>query len=435
MKKALLIAVPLLLLAGSGFFLYRWWKHPVPPKGFELPSGCNFVAVLNTHSIMEELYRFQKRNPVISDTASIKHFIKQSKVDLLKPVYFFGDVDGEFKGICTAFSDLDSLKKTMKNIGFIAPEKNRDSFVFKEYSAIISKENQLVYCYYKRPLGLSNKTSILSAQSNKMLGKPFESEELCRGLIDMEAVNRFVSDDKLKHDSVVSFTMKLAEDKFTIRFNGVEVLSGINKANPISLQMSYKVLSNAKIFTEITRAAKKVGIDTTGWKGSEGDLKFDLKGVLKTKIKYVTYALDDEFNRVEKVSYKEKTTPDFSLFIPVKNNKWYELSSTDSVGIKEYKVKNFFGTEIHFLQRNKEAAFFGDKISDNAMSDKGLLWIDVNKTRDLIAQLGLPAKQLVYAEQLSTIGILNAGDRTVDFEIKFKKDWTEAILSLLTKRK
>lgn len=435
MKKALLIAIPLVLLAGSAIYLYRWWKHPVPPKGFELPPGCNFVGVLNTHSIMEELYRFQKRNPAIADTGGIRHFIKQSKIDLLKPVYFFGDVKSNFKGICAVFSDPDSLTKTLKEIGFLAPEKNRDSFVYREYSAVINKENQLVYCYYKRPAVSHNKTSALTRQCSKIVTKALEGDELCKGLIDMEALGNFVSANQLKHDTVVSYTMKLATDKFIMTFEGLEISAGINRANPVSLQMPYGLFSNAKMFTEVTRAAKKMGIDTSGWKDAEGDLKFDLKGVSKTKIKYVTYTLDDEFNRVETLNYKEKITPDFSLLFPIKTNKWFELSSTDSVKITNYKVKNIFGTEIHFLPYNGKAAFFGDKISESTSSDKGLLWIDFDKTREIMAKLGIPVKQLFYAEQLSTLSLLDAGNKTVNFEIKFKKDWTEALLKFTTKQK
>lgn len=425
MKKYFLFGIPLLLII-VGIWLYQWWKHPKPPEGFVLPTGCEFVSAVNTHLLIEQLFKIQSNKLKNLDEKRLKKLLERSQINVLKPIFVYGSLNREFKGICLSFSKPDSLRMVLSEIGFVTSRTNKDSMSFKDFSAVLNTQAHLIYVNYKVDIKEISKSPIYSKYMQ--LNQTFD-HELCKGFIDASLLSPYLGADNVV-DSICDFKLELEAQKLSIVFAGINKLGlFIDTSIDASINLPWSLITNLKKYPEIIKTSKKLGIDTTGWKNAQGNFNFLLNGTSVTKQKYITYAMDDEFNRIEVVNYKSKLVPNFAISFPVVSDLWYQRTNSDS-SKSDYKIKNLFGLEMHLIHTSNMAQITGIQSPKSQQKIKGLFSFYPRKIKKVFMDLGLPTNSL---EPMLTVNsaIVSYNKNQLTLEVLFEKDWSSSLIKIL----
>lgn len=426
MKKYFLFGIPILLII-IGIWVYQCWKHPKPPEGFVLPTGCEFVSAVNTHLLIEQLFKIKSNKLKNLDEERLKKLLDRSQINVLKPIFVYGSLNREFKGICLSFSKPDSLRMVLSEIGFVASKTNKDSLSFKDFSAVLNTQAHLVYINYKsNPKEDFSHSPIYSKYTE--LNLPFD-HELCKGFIDASLLTPYLGSEN-EVDSICDFKLGLEEQKFSIVFSGIKKLAlFIDTSADASVNLPWSIITNLKQYPEIAKTSKKLGIDTSGWKNAQGIFSFLLNGTTNTKQKYITYAMDDEFNRIEVVNYKSKLVPNFDLNFPVESDLWYQKTVSDSVK-EEYKIKNLFGLEMRLFHKNNTAQIKGINDIKYKKEIKGIFSFYPRKVRKVFMDLGLPTNSLEPILPVKSV-IASYDKNQISLEMFFESNWSAALMNLL----
>lgn len=397
-KVSLIIFLSVLL---GGFLILRpyLFKKATPPRIEDrLPEG-DFIGRVNLLEIAREskgmLYKYEVP---FRDLLTHEFILSQSKnygLNLQKPVYFFGNEDGEWGSLISVtdsskiFQGIERLQKVFKI---------KDTLINDDKVYHYKKEN-LYLCYDKnfmlvykgtnikvihKKVTASNYGDIAPVWKSFLREAQYKNEymvlysnwpKMKESGVD---VAMFAHDSDSTHFSLKSYVRFQDTLNVKMKAAGKGFKDGPQNSKILNIHLDVSNLRNKPndpLFLLINKLGKRIGFPTNEFLNAwEGDLSFHEGGVQTIKESYIESELDENFNVTEVEKVKDVKIPGFSMLFS-SNNKVNPLIGklmTKGILTKDQKKFRFLYSPPLYMNWNKNIVMMhsGQKIPATTNTDK-----------------------------------------------------------------
>lgn len=383
-KRRLLIALltgGLLLLSG-GIWLYRW-KNPRVAAGFRAPEGTELLLVINTHRFIEDALLNGLK--IKGDTGLIRSKIRQSGVDISSPFWVFASNSRNFAGACLPIQDAKKLRTFLKEaLGLSEMQQEPGRWTGASMQALIAGD--MLYLYLRGYAAPADGQPLQTGHGGYL--EAGLSDTLFRGVV----AGHHPVFSSLTANKDVRFTATGSADMLQLQFNRpVGGQPHIDTSAAVAFSLPQALLtalpgSRAGMLRHVYRQ----GLDTSGIWSDNGNFSLRIGRTVKTiKTRIVTYGYDEEFNRKEFVSYREKNVPDAEIAWQPETDAWYRRSSSDSQSAL-FKARSIFAYPVIFTAGGKLMTAGKNNKTGLQRAVPGMLHIHIPGVKQAVATFNFP---------------------------------------------
>lgn len=419
-----LIAAMLLIAAA----FYFWWKSPKINDIQWIPENADIVLTVNTREWIEAAIQAGSKTDI--DSGRMKSSIQQSGINALSPFWLFVSTNNQ--KICGAF-ELDKPELTAKflkdNLHATRAE-NSDIWQHEEFEFLI-KKNWLYVFYNGISTLVSADKSELFFKNSQLLKNRFAGEWM-KGVFNPKILNKYSINIPAKSDITVSLLIE--KSKIKLEFEGIELAQNkidVNSWADFSFPVAW---FGSNIQNDVKKQLKKQGIDTTDIFVRNTSVEATFFGIQNHTTSKISYAFDEEFNRVQLVSKMIKIIPSVVLQFQAKNNMWWQKTVADSVSKQNIKYLNIFGIPLQAKMLNENRAYIGNSnLQKSNNSIAGFMHINMDSFRNNKNKYNIPGMDEIPVE-FKTAELKQENSKTI-FTIGFSeyKNTGDLLFDLLNK--
>jgi len=337
-KKSFVIIILALTLAGFLFFMPYFFAKKTPARMIDRLPDCDFIGQTDLLNLAKEtsgmLYHFKIP---FRDLGSAEFILGQGKIyglDLQKPVYLFGNTQGDL-GAMISLSDSSKTRQAIDKIRKKAVLSDSSS---KHHVVYYLPEIKLYIHYGQQYLLLYKGKSFRKIQKRISEAKfhsvsPLWKSYLSKKIFKKEHLVLYSEWSEIKkagfdyailaHDSDSSnleIKYYLKKNKcfnFEPKTNGLGFEGAENADRSINIHMDVSKLKNSAndpLKSLLAKLGKKISFPTQAFFDSwGGDLSFFEGGKQMAKERIIVSELDEDFNITEVEKYQDVVVPGYSV--------------------------------------------------------------------------------------------------------------------------
>ncbi len=337
-KKSFVIIVLALTLAGFLFFMPYLFAKKIPARMVDRLPNADFIGQTDLLNLAQEtsgmLYHFKIP---FRDLGSAEFILGQGKIyglDLQKPVYLFGNTNGDV-GAMISLSDSSKTRQAIDKIRKKAILSDSSS---KHHVVYYMPELKLYLHYGQQYLLLYKGTSfrkihkrvseakfhnVSTLWKSYLSKKTFKKEHLVIYSEWSEIKKAGLDYAMLAHDSdslnleVKYYLRKNNNYNFKRKRNGLGFQEAEKADRSINIHLDVSKFQNAQsdpLKSLLIKLGKKISFPTQAFFDSwGGDLSFFEGGKQMAKERIIVSEMDEDFNITEVVKYQDVIVPGYSV--------------------------------------------------------------------------------------------------------------------------
>jgi len=337
-KKSFVIIVLALTLAGFLFFMPYFFAKKTPARMIDRLPNADFIGQTDLLNLAKEtsgmLYHFKIP---FRDLGSAEFILGQGKIyglDLQKPVYLFGNTNGDI-GAMISLSDSSKTRQAIDKIRKKAvlsdsSSKNHVIYYLPEIKLYLHFGKQYLLLYkgdsfrkIQKRVSEAKFLNVSPLWKSYLSKKTFKKEHLVIYSEWSEIKKAGLDYVMLAHDSdSLNLEMKyyLRKNKgfnFKPNTNGLGFAEAEQADRSINIHMDvskFKNSTNDPLKSLLIKLGKKISFPTQAFFDSwGGDLSFFEGGKQMAKERIIVSELDEDFNVTEVVKYQDIIVPGYSV--------------------------------------------------------------------------------------------------------------------------
>ena len=405
----------------SGIIIYAlWrWKTPKPPEGFVIPNSCEIIGNINTHEAIELGLNWLKNSS--KDSASLKPpmyiqwlktEIKEMGLDVLSPWWFYVSLKNNFSGLAFKIGSKNTLDSFLRN-KFPNQQTYNDTAIYLDTGISFFQKGSFLYLVFgARPSKkLFQSPALMPQRLMSYLNQRYSGQLIKLGIIKA-AIPQYLN--YLVKDSFVTAEVKINGSKLEALFKGItpahlNIDTSIAAHFQMPLDKKFMSILNPSILM-------KQHIDTSEWWLSNVQLGIKIDGTVLHKTPFKSYQFDEEFNKVEKLSYQYKYIPGFQMNWETQqiiSDKWVKKSIWDSLKMakgRHFFSKNLFSFPTTITLNKNGWKCYTKEIVPPSNSQKGWLWMHLPKLKSIWNNAIGPLPSKFQFPEIYSIGFFEHSD-------------------------
>jgi len=356
-----------IVLTATASIFYYTWKHPKINREVVLPSDYEYLCVVNSHIIIEQLlFSKEFKN---TDTGILKNMVKNAGLDFVKPLWLVGSFIEKYHGGIIYISDKNKLNAFLKETLLAKYNPEKDVWMKDNFTFYIKSD--FFYAFYGQPK-IQNQSNLKDSIASKLAQQDLNgivftgwiSLPYKWSMVFPNQKNKGSYIELIYHKNTAGINDGLQLLLENIQINGIQPVN--SESTPLYINIPQTFFSVFPKFESKTKNfIYKSGMDTTGiFNHSEGNFSFYFIGLDTIYTSTIGYITDEEFNRQTIVKKTPKTIPRIAGQFRNSSDLWKTKTHWDSA-YKNRKLKSILGIPFWISSEKNNSTFFTSKKTYN----------------------------------------------------------------------